>query len=429
MEIKDLTFIDLFAGVGMARMGMEQAGFKCVYTCEFDKHKRKEYEIIHGNIPEGCDIRDVRAADIPRADVWFFGAPCQDFSLAGLRKGLGGDRSSLVGEVFRLIEEKAEDKPEWLVYENVKGMLSSNAGWDFLSILLAMDGLGYDVEWQTLNSKDFGVPQNRERVYTIGHLRKCGSKQILPITSTNGKDSNTKINVVGSTNPGRKIQQRKYIYGDDGLMGCLTATDYKEPKIVQVGRLSNSNRDNSSCYRVYETDGLSPCLNTMQGGGREPHVLVKSATKSGYEVARIGDGINFAYPNSKLRRGRVGKGCAQTLDRSCNQGVIVKACITPDRIEKRQNGRRFKEDGEPMFTLTKQDIHGVFIQDGEEYVIRKLTPKECMRLQGVPDEYTDKLIQAGISDSQIYKAAGDGLSVPIAKEIGERIRKTYEENN
>ena len=425
----ELTFVDLFAGVGMARMGMEQAGFKCVYTCEFDKHKRKEYEIIHGNIPEGCDIRDVRAADIPRADVWFFGAPCQDFSLAGLRKGLGGDRSSLIGEVFRLIEEKAEDKPEWLVYENVKGMLSSNNGWDFLSILLAMDGLGYDIEWQTLNTKDFGIPQNRERVYTIGHLRTSGSKQILPITSTDGKDSNTKINIVGSTDPNKKIQQRKYIYGDDGLMGCLTATDYKEPKIVQVGRLSNSNRDNSSRYRVYETDGLSPCLSTMQGGGLQPHVLVKSATMGGYEKATIGDSINLAFPNSTTRRGRVGKEVAQTLDRSCNQGVIVKACITPDRVEKRQNGRRFKEDGEPMFTLTKQDIHGVFIQDGEEYVIRKLTPKECMRLQGVPDEYTDRLIQAGISDSQIYKAAGDGLSVPIAKEIGERIRKTYEENN
>ena len=340
----ELTFVDLFAGVGMARMGMEQAGFKCVYTCEFDKHKRKEYEIIHGNEPEGCDIRDVRAADIPRADVWFFGAPCQDFSLAGLRKGLGGDRSSLIGEVFRLIEEKAEDKPEWLVYENVKGMLSSNNGYDFLSILLAMDGLGYDTEWQTLNTKNFGLPQNRERVYTIGHLRKCGSKQILPITSSNGKDSNTKINVVGSTDLNKKIQQRKYIYGDDGLMGCLTATDYKEPKIVQIGRMK-SNRENPNQYRVYGTDGLSPCLNTMQGGGREPHVLVKSTTSK------------------------------------------------------------------------------------EEYVIRKLTPKECMRLQGVPDEYTDKLIAAEISDSQIYKAAGDGLSVPIAKEIGERIRKTYEENN
>ena len=308
-----------------------------------------------------------------------------------LEKDWGGDRSSLISEVFRLIEEKAEDKPTWLVYENVKGMLSSNNGWDFLSILLAMDGLGYDTEWQTLNTKDFGLPQNRERVYTIGHLRTSGSKQILPITSTDGKDSNTKINIVGSTDPNKKIQQRKYIYGDDGLMGCLTATDYKEPKIVQIGRIESDKRENPSAYRVYDSQGLSPCLNTMQGGGLQPHVLVKSATKCGYEVATLGDGINFAYPNSKLRRGRVGKGCAQTLDRSCNQGV--------------------------------------FIQDGEEYVIRKLTPKECMRLQGVPDEYTDKLIQAGISDSQIYKAAGDGLSVPIAKEIGERIRKTYEENN
>ena len=419
----ELTFIDLFAGVGMARMGMEQAGFKCVYTCEFDKHKRKEYEIIHGNIPEGCDIRDVRAIDIPRADVWFFGAPCQDFSLAGLRKGLGGDRSSLIGEVFRLIEEKAEDKPTWLVYENVKGMLSSNNGYDFLSILLAMDGLGYDTEWQTLNAKNFGIPQNRERVYTIGHLRTSGSKQILPITT----DSKQIDKLEGKINS-NTITAR---YGNALSNGTyiIEGNECEQTGINQVASLGSDKRLNPNRYRVYDTEGLSPCLNTAQVGGLQPHVLVKSATKCGYEVATVGDGINFAYPNSKLRRGRVGKGCAQTLDRTCNQGVIVKACLTPDRIEKRQNGRRFKEDGEPMFTLTKQDIHGVFIQDGEEYVIRKLTPKECMRLQGVPDEYTDRLIQAGISDSQIYKAAGDGLSVPIAKEIGERIRKTYEENN
>ena len=341
----ELTFVDLFAGVGMARMGMEQAGFKCVYTCEFDKHKRKEYEIIHGNTPEGCDIRDVRAADIPRSDVWFFGAPCQDFSLAGLRKGLNGDRSSLVGEVFRLIEEKAENKPEWIIYENVKGMLSSNNGYDFLSILLAMDGLGYDIEWQTLNSKDFGVPQNRERVYTIGHLRAKGRKQILPIT----KDSR-QIDKLGEQINSNTITAR---YGNALSNGTyiVEGNECEQTEINQVASLNSDKRFNHNQYRVYDTDGLSPRLNTAQGGGLQPHVLVKSAT----------------------------------IDHSCNQGV--------------------------------------FIQDGEEYVIRKLTPKECMRLQGVPDEYTDKLIQAGISDSQIYKAAGDGLSVPIAKEIGERIRK------
>ena len=106
-----LTFVDLFAGVGMARIGMEQAGFKCVYTCEFDKHKRKEYEIIHGNIPEGCDIRDVRAADIPRCDVWFFGAPCQDFSLAGLRKGLGGIDQALSVKYLDLSKKKQKINP------------------------------------------------------------------------------------------------------------------------------------------------------------------------------------------------------------------------------------------------------------------------------------------------------------------------------
>lgn len=302
-----------------------------------------------------------------------------------LEKDWGGDRSSLIGEVFRLIKEKAEDKPEWLVYENVKGMLNTNDGWDFLSILLAMDGLGYDVEWQTLNTKDFGIPQNRERVYTIGHLRTSGSKQILPITKDSGQ-----IDKLGEQINSNTITAR---YGNALSNGTyiIEGNECEQKGINQVASLNSDKRFNPNQYRVYGTDGLSPCLNTAQGGGREPHVLVKSATKCGYEVATVGDGINFAYPNSKLRRGRVGKGCAQTLDRSCNQGV--------------------------------------FIQDGEEYVIRKLTPKECMRLQGVPDEYTDKLIQAGISDSQIYKAAGDGLSVPIAKEIGERIRKTYEENN
>lgn len=372
----DLTFIDLFAGVGMARMGMEQAGFKCVYTCEFDKHKRKEYEIIHGNIPEGCDIRDVRAADIPRADVWFFGAPCQDFSLAGLRKGLGGERSSLVGEVFRLIEEKAEDKPEWLVYENVKGMLSSNGGWDYFSILFEMDGLGYDIEWQTLNTKDFGIPQNRERVYTIGHLRKHGSKKILPITKSDRQIDQLQGQVISNTITARS---------GNGQTNGIYVLENKRPaqEVKQIAKLQ-AKRNNPNAYRVYEKSGIGPCLTTAQGGGRQPYVLVKSATMDGYEQATIGDSINLAFPDSKTRRGRVGKEIAQTLDRSCNQGV--------------------------------------FIQDGKEYTIRKLTPKECMRLQGVPDEYTDKLIQAGISDSQIYKAAGDGLSVPIAKEIGERIR-------
>ena len=241
-----------------------------------------------------------------------------------------------------MLKEKAEDKPEWLVYENVKGMLSSNYGCDFLSILLAMDGLGYDVEWQVLNTKNFGLPQNRERVYTIGHLRERGSKQILPITKDSGQIDKLEGKINSNTITAR--------YGNALSNGTyiIEGNERKQTSINQVASIDSDKRFNPNRYRGYDTDGLSPCLNTAQGGGREPHVLV--------------------------------------------------------------NSNEYKKDG-------------VFIQDGEEYVIRKLTPKECMRLQGVPDEYTDKLIMAGISDSQIYKAAGDGLSVPIAKEIGKRIRK------
>lgn len=148
---------------------------------------------------------------------------CQDFSVAGKRAGLDGDRSSLIREIFRLLEEqKEQDRPEWLIYENVKGMLSSNKGLDYLSILSEMDRLGYDIEWQNINSKWF-VPQNRERIYTIGHLRRFGSRKVFPIEGTDGENS---IQQLGS-----RIAERK----------------------------------NPNAYRVYSVDGLSPCLGTMQG--------------------------------------------------------------------------------------------------------------------------------------------------------------------
>lgn len=146
--ISEKTFVDLFAGVGMARMGMEQAGFKCVYTCEFDKHKRKEYEIIHGNIPEGCDIRDVRAADIPRADVWFFGAPCQDFSLAGLRKGLGGIDQALSVKSLGSLKKKQRINPNGWSMKTLKECYQATT-----------DGISYPyfLEWKnwgmTLNGR------------------------------------------------------------------------------------------------------------------------------------------------------------------------------------------------------------------------------------------------------------------------------------
>lgn len=198
-----MLFLDLFAGVGGFRRGLELAGHKCVGFCEWDKFatasytsmhciteeqraylatldlKQRQKEILKEEYRNGefysNDVRLIGRGNVPRADIWTFGAPCQDFSVAGHRKGLEGDRSSLVREVFRAISELEEaDRPEWLIYENVKGMLSSNRGYDFAAILLEMEQLGYDIQWEVFNTKNFGIPQNRERVYTVGHLGKRG---------------------------------------------------------------------------------------------------------------------------------------------------------------------------------------------------------------------------------------------------------------
>lgn len=198
-----MLFLDLFAGVGGFRRGLELAGHKCVGFCEWDKFatasytsmhciteeqraylatldlKQRQKEILKEKYRNGefysNDVRLIGRGNVPRADIWTFGAPCQDFSVAGKRKGLEGDRSSLVREVFRAISELEEaDRPEWLIYENVKGMLSSNRGYDFAAILLEMEQLGYDIEWEVFNTKNFGIPQNRERVYTVGHFGKRG---------------------------------------------------------------------------------------------------------------------------------------------------------------------------------------------------------------------------------------------------------------
>ena len=153
-QSSEKTFLDFFAGVGTIRIGFEQAGWTCNGHVEWDKFAQASYNAMH-DIKDGefngWDIREVRADELPKSDLWAFGAPCQDFSIAGKRKGMDGERSSLIREIFRLIEEtKEENRPTWLLYENVKGMLSSNGGRDFLGIITEMAELGYDVEWQVL---------------------------------------------------------------------------------------------------------------------------------------------------------------------------------------------------------------------------------------------------------------------------------------
>ena len=196
-----MKFLDLFSGVGGFTLGMQQAGHECVGHCEIDKYAEMSYRSMHCITDEQRehllsmplkdrqneilkeeylngewytnDIRTVRPEEIPRADCWCFGFPCQDISIAGKTVGFNGSRSSLFFKVMRLVQDQTEEnRPDYLFIENVKNLLSVNRGFDFTKLLVELAGGGYDAEWQILNSKDFGVPQNRERCYIVGHLRR-----------------------------------------------------------------------------------------------------------------------------------------------------------------------------------------------------------------------------------------------------------------
>lgn len=389
----ELTFIDMFCGMGTVRMGFEQAGHECVYSIEWDKHKRKIYEVIFGREPESSDICAVRGTDLPISDCWCFGAPCQDFSIAGIRAGLGGDRSSLVREVFRLVRETSEEhRPEWLLYENVKGMLSSNKGLDYLEILFEMASLGYDIQYELLNSKDFGVPQNRERVYTLGHLRTKGERKVFPI----GGQSN-QYSTIGQS-------------AETAVARCLTGGghsggNHSGMTILQVKQIGNvmptATRDNPNQGRVYDPDGLAPCLNKMEGGGREPMIQV----------------VGNLY-ESKSQRGRIygTNGLSPSLCSHSDTGAGLEPKVqVGDCFQRSQSGTR--NIGQHYGTLRGQASRTDFGVCDKSMRIRRLTPRECMRLQGVPDYITDKLIAAGISDTQMYRAAGDACTVNVIYEI------------
>ena len=371
-----MKFIDLFAGIGGFRLGMESAGHECVAFCEIDKFARASYKAIHNTEGE-IELHDITTVTddeiraIGHVDVICGGFPCQAFSIAGARRGFEDTRGTLFFEIARFASIL---KPKYLFLENVKGLLNHDKGDTFETILSALDELGYDVEWQVLNSKDFGVPQNRERVFIIGHFRGERGRKVFPIRGEDEKSSAKRlgINILGNTkNPNGTAQgTRDIVHDPKGIVGTLTAQD--RHGIVIAGNLPGSHEQNG---RVYDINGISPTLNTMQGGGRQPKIRVREATKKGYAEATVGDSVNLAHPNSKTRRGRVGEGIANTLVTGDSQGVVM-----------------------PNFR------------------IRKLTPRECWRLQGFPDWAFDKAQEVN-SNSQLYKQAGNSVTVNVIKEI------------
>lgn len=415
-----MKFLDLFAGIGGFRLGMEAAGHECIGFCEIDKFARASYKAIHdteGEI-ELHDITRVTDESVRRfgsVDIICGGFPCQAFSIAGARRGFEDTRGTLFFEICRFASIL---RPKYLFLENVRGLLNHDGGATFETIIRTLDGLGYDVEWQILNSKNFGVPQNRERVFIVGHLRGERARNVFPIGGENAKSDNqqSKIEIVGNTKGpnGTGKGTGSVVYNSNGLAGTLLARDYKEPKqiaipneIKQFGVLQ-PNYNQSGV--VYDSDGIAPTIRAYQGGGLEPKIIqrghgynqggeheiaptvtrnsyhennllrITEATSQGYAEAQIGDSVNLSHPNSKTRRGRVGKQIANTLLAGENQGVV-----------------------EPDFR------------------IRKLTPRECWRLQGFPDWAFDKAQKVN-SNSQLYKQAGNSVTVNVISAIAKELK-------
>lgn len=432
-----MKFLDLFAGVGGIRLGMEQAGHSCVGWVEWDKFARKSYVAIHKPEDEFTekDINSVNSQDLPKADCWCFGFPCQDISVAGKQGGFtNGKRSSLFFKVTGLIRElKEEDKPSYLFIENVKNLFSINKGWDFAKLLIEMDEIGYDVEWDVLDSAEV-VPQHRERIFIVGHLRGGCTRKVFPIIKKSGQTTESNaIKVIGNTsNTGHRS---KDVLDPTGLSTTLMSRDYKGPKQVavkQLGNISNSKSfgGNPQVGRVYDTDGISPTLSTMQGGGQEPKVLVGKHERTDYgkQVRKDYEAKKIKLHRSQIRHLTFKESnTSNTLTTVQKDNMIAIPVSDLGRIKKRQNGRRFKTNGEPEFTLTVQDRHGVLTNGNnpkaavEDLRIRKLTPLECWRLQGFPDWAFNLAREAGLSDSQLYKQAGNSVTVPVIKEIADRM--------
>lgn len=317
-----MNFIDLFAGLGGFRLGMEEAGHKCVGFCEIDKFARITYKANFDTDGEweAHDITSVTNDDIRELgrtqpiDIICGGFPCQAFSIAGKRRGFDDTRGTLFFEILRFARLL---KPKYLFLENVKGLLNHEQGRTFEVILQTLDELGYDAEWQLLNSKNFGVPQNRERVYIIGHLRGTGGRKIFPIGSTNDK------------------AVKQIIGGSQG-------------------------------NRVYDVRGLSVTLSSQGGGG---------GAKTGLYLMDLSETNPKITDTARTLQARYNKGIANTLTCGLNQGTL-------------SNMR-----------------------------IRKLTPLECFRLQSYPDTHWKRAKEAGVSDSQLYKQAGNGVTKNVVYEI------------
>jgi DNA (cytosine-5)-methyltransferase 1 len=365
-----MKLMEVCSGIGGFTKGFIDAGHDIGehYFSEIDKHAIANYKYNFPNAKYIGSVVDIRPEDFTDIDLFTGGFPCQPFSLAGKRLGFEDTRGNIFFEIIRIL---VGCKPKCVVLENVKGLLNHDNGRTFATVYRLLTEIGYTVECQLLNTKWF-LPQNRERIYLVGHL--AGSERsfgnVFPIT-----ENDCGINE-------RAIETRS--------------------------------------IRTLTAGGNS-------GGLHSSMTLIKSTNNKAYEEAYIGDSINFQNINSNTRRGRVGKGIAQTLDTECKQAVIQINSNTNWGNSVKQSDRVYSDKGlSPCLTSSMGTGGNLVPNINTNKFIRRLTEIECERLQGFPDNWTefgnyDGVIKK-VPKTQRYKMLGNAVTVKVVEEIVKRIK-------
>ena len=435
-----IRYISLFSGIGGFEYGIQQSRYKdklvCLAYSEIDKYAdsiyRKRFpsrvvKELHTHTPLG-DITKVRTSDLPDFELLVGGFPCQAFSIAGKRRGFDDTRGTLFFEIARILKDK---RPKYFLLENVKGLLSHDKGQTFKTMLGVLSDLGYDVKWEVLNSKNF-VPQSRERIYIKGYFRgECGGEVLSP-SGTSG-EADTKMSAI--VNP---IRNGKLV-SVNGINGTLTASGKDNGYSTFINELEcisqltddeeflekSISRNHQDGKKVYSSEGLCPTL------------CAGSVVKNGLNILEHDDSVEWLDKDNNFRILNDEKAITTTTTGDCfsittsQRGMplhkkqdnyvlekdnkrVCQPVLTPERENKRQNGRRMKEDGEPALTITATDRHGVY--DG--YRVRRLTPVECERLQGFPDFWTSVGVDDEvISNTQRYKCLGNAVTTNVITHI------------
>ncbi len=384
-----------FSGVGMWELALKYLSIEHTqeFFIEYDKYPAMSYKAIHGDVKNYGDVTQIQGSEVEDIDVFFYSPPCQAFSIAG--KGLGTDdaRGVLFNDSLRIIQAK---QPKICIMENVSGLTNQTHKHFYKHIIKSLEDAGYSNYAKVLNTKDYGVPQNRERIFIVSIRNDINKGYNFPEPFDNGLRLKDFLEL--------EVDEKYYI------------PDEKCEKLL--GELNKGKG-------ITETDEIS----------------------------------GLYLHDSKEFSKDLENGASSTLKANKHDSAVYIPCITPDRADKKQNGRRFKEDGDEMFTLTGQDVHGVMVgidlsynnpqprdvancisartdrgisnkqHEGTGVIvrnrIRKLTPKECFRLQGIKDEDFEKAEQVN-SNSQLYKQAGNGVSVNVVMEIiKELVNKGY----